>query len=266
MKELLKSGVIRALSAVRAFPTGLTDRRDLQALLKALSPLTTNRGLVRLGPRGDGGYLVPDDLVGIEACFSPGVSNVSGFEKDCAERGMRVFLADGSVDRPAVEHPSFRFTRKFVGAVSQGDFMTLDDWVASSLPADSHSDLLLQIDIEGFEYEAILAASEALLQRFRIIVAEFHHLDQLWSRPFFGLARRAFDRILRNHACVHIHPNNCCGALRLGGLTVPRIMEFSFLRKDRIERSSHETVFPHPLDCDNTPNPTLILPECWRGR
>ena len=229
MKQLLKTYLIDTLAVAKVFPTALTDRGDLRALLKKLHPLSTNRGLIRLGPTGDGGYLVPNDLVGIQACFSPGVSLVSGFENDCAELGMKVFLADKSVDRPAVEHKLISFTKQFVGATSSDDFMTLDSWVNLALP-EGNSDLLLQIDIEGYEYEVFLSTSEALMQRFRIIVAEFHQLDQLWNRPFFNLARRAFDKILQNHTCVHIHPNNCCGSLQRAGIDIPKVMELHYLR------------------------------------
>ncbi len=240
----------------------MTDRNELLRLLKRLYPLSTNKELIRLGPKGDGGYLVPDDLAGIQACFSPGVSLVSGFEEDCAELGIKVFLADKSVDGPVTGHELFCFTKKFVGATSNDDFMTLDHWVTSSLP-EINADLLLQIDIEGFEYEVFLSASEALMQRFRIIVAEFHHLDQLWNKPFFNLAGRAFDKILQTHTCVHIHPNNLCGSLNISGINIPTVMEFTFLRNDRFEHSSYQKNFPHPLDSDNTANSSLTLPKCW---
>ena len=140
--------------------------------------------------------------------------------------------------------------------------MTLDNWVASSLPG-ANSDLLLQIDIQKYEYEVFLSASEALMQRFRIIVAEFHQLDQLWCKPFFKLAASTFDKILQTHTCVHIHPNNCCGSLQIGGLDIPKVMEFTFLRNDRIEKSSYQKKFPNPHDCDNTGKLTLPLPTCW---
>jgi hypothetical protein len=205
---------------------------------------------------------VPDDLAGITACFSPGVSSVSGFERECAERGMRVFLADKSVDGPAEAHPLFHFTKKFIGATSDEDFMTMDSWVAAS-DVGRDSDLLLQIDIEGYEYEAFLSMSDALMRRFRIIVGEFHLLDQLWGLQFFKLAGRAFDKILQTHACVHIHPNNFCGSVRKDGLEIPLVMEFTFLRRDRIRHSSYQRAFPHRLDVDNTTRPTLVLPRGW---
>lgn len=250
------------MAAANLFPTIMTGRDELAAFIGSLRPYSTDKGLIRLGPGGDGGYLVPDDLDGIEACFSPGVSTVSGFENECAERGMKAFLADKSVDRPADENELFHFTKKFVGAFSDDDFMTLDGWVASS-PGSTDSDLLLQIDIEGYEYEVFLSTSESLLSRFRIIVAEFHGLEQLWNKPFFDLARRAFDKILRHHTCVHVHPNNCCGVLKKDGLEIPSIMEFTFLRNDRIGSVTPRTKFPHPLDVDNTGNAAIVLPECW---
>lgn len=263
MRDLLRSRLMELLASVNAFPTGLTGRADLLSLIKKLSPMQcSDSKLIRLGPTGDGGYLIPDDLEGISACFSPGVSYISGFEKDCAERGIKVFMADKSVNRPADDHPLFHFTKKFIGATSNDEFMTLDDWVANS-QIDNDGDLLLQIDIEGYEYEVFLAASDALMRRQRIIVAEFHQLDQLWNRPFFNLASRTFEKILQTHACVHIHPNNCCGSLKRSGIEIARVMEFTFLRRDRIKSISFQREFPNPLDGDNTDNPPLVLPRDW---
>ena len=258
--------VIDILALGNTFPTFRTDKDTLQTFLDTLSPVFPGKELIRLGPAGDGGYLVPDDLSGIEACFSPGVSAISGFEKDCADLGMKVFLADRSVNQPAESHALFHFTKKYIGVTTNDDFMTVDDWVAASLP-QSRSDLLLQIDIEGYEYETFLGMSDSLLRRFRIIVMEVHGLGQLWNLPFFRLASRAFDKILQNHTCVHIHPNNCCAPLNIGGLSIPSLAEFTFLRNDRISNPSPASVFPHPLDCDNTSAPHFPLPKCWhRGR
>jgi hypothetical protein len=175
---------------------------------------------------------------------------------------MQVYLADASVDGPAEWHENFHFTRKFLGVTTDATFMTLDDWVAASAP-DSAGDLILQIDIEGFEYEVFLAMSDALQRRLRIIVVEFHALEELWNRPWFGLASRVFAKLAQTHVCVHIHPNNSRGVLDLNGLSIPRDAEFTFLRRDRIGRTEAAKAFPHPLDHDCTSIPTPPLPRCW---
>ncbi|MFC1884173.1 FkbM family methyltransferase [Thermodesulfobacteriota bacterium] len=263
--KILKKIALKTLDSVKSVLAPMTENGEMEALLNTLHPVSTDKKLIRLGPNGDGGYLVPDDLTGIEACFSPGVGLVSGFERDIADSGMKVFMADNSVEGSTESHELFNFTKKNVGAATNDDFMTLDDWVKLSIDS-SNEDLLLQIDIEGCEYETFLGMSDGLMNRFRIIVAEFHCLDQLWNRPFFRLASRVFERILQTHICVHLHPNNCCGSLAKWNFEIPRIMEFTFLRKDRVGRLSQTNFFPHPLDFDNTDNPILPLPECWYKR
>lgn len=172
-------------------------------------------------------------------------------------------MADGSVNRPPVDHEKFHFQKKFVGAYNDSEnFITLDEWVKQAhLIEDSES--MLQIDIEGFEYETFLNISSKLMKRFRIIAAEFHDLHLLWSLPFFKVASRVFEKILLTHKTVHIHPNNCCGIFDFKGISIPRVMEFTFLRNDRFIYEEPIINYPHKLDCDNTSNPSIILPKCW---
>lgn len=228
--------------------------------------MATGSELVRLGPDGDGGYLVPNDLVGIEACLSPGVGTICGFESDCASLGMQVFMADGSVSKPADSSDAFHFVQKNLGARRHCDALTIGRWVKQSMPA-SKGDLLLQMDIEGAEYDVLLDASRRLLRRFRILVVEFHDLHRLAERKFFNRANASFTKILRRHVCVHIHPNNCCGSHLVAGIEVPQIAEFTFLRRDRIvnpEPLSPVTTFPHPLDMNNVAAVEYLpLPAPW---
>ena len=143
--------------------------------------------------------------------------------------------------------------------------MTLDNWVDAALQENT-SELILQMDIEGSEYEALLSASEALLQRFRIIVIEFHHLDELWNKVFFKLANSVFNKITQTHTCLHIHPNNYASKIVLDNLEIPNVMEFTFLRNDRISESAWATKFPNMLDKPNASDrPDIVLPKCWHG-
>ena len=239
-----------------------TNTDDARDLIDQLRPLHGGFDLIRLGPDGDGGYLVPDDLSGIRKAFSPGVSTESGFEMDLAARGMQVFLADYSVDGPAQANARFVFDKKFVGSRSDDRYLTLSDWKDARVPGYT-GDLLLQMDIEGAEYEALLAAPTELLAQFRIMVIEFHFLHELFSRSFFQIASSVFPKLLQTHSVVHIHPNNCCGSVKSHGLEIPRVAEFTLHRRDRLRQQVPCRVFPHPLDQDNTRKATLALAPCW---
>jgi hypothetical protein len=248
--------------ALGFFPTEVTSVERVRALLRRLHPINGGHPLIRLGCGADGGYLVPNDLDDINACFSPGVSSVADFERDCANRGMHVFMADASVERPPIHHERFHFTPKFIGGRTEGDFVTLPDWIAET-GVGGETDLLLQMDIEGAEYEALLAAPTDLLKRFRIIVVEFHFLDRLFCAPLFPIYEQVFHKVLQMHTCVHIHPNNVCNTIRVRGLELLQMAEFTFLRNDRVNDSSFSTLFPHPLDRDNTSRPPVVLPRAF---
>jgi hypothetical protein len=258
----LRDPLIRLLGAAGAHVADRTSVAELDGLIRSLRPFDSGVELIRLGPCGDGGYLLPDDVDGIEYAFSPGVSTESGFESALTARGMRVFLADGSVEAPPVADARFSFEKKFIGCLSDDVYMTLDGWKKNTIP-EHGGDLLLQMDIEGAEFEALLNASDVLLSQFRIMVIEFHYLQQLFNKPFFVLVSRLFEKLLRRHSVVHIHPNNCCGSVKGRGLEVPRIAEFTFFRNDRFRQRAPRRDFPHPLDADNTHKRSLPLPECW---
>ena len=65
-----------------AATTGLTSKQDVIDLLTRLRPQDNGHTLIRVGGSGDGGYLIPDDLLGIAELFSPGSNRLSNFEKE----------------------------------------------------------------------------------------------------------------------------------------------------------------------------------------
>ncbi len=233
----------------------------IRASLQPVRPVAVRGGLKRFGPAGDGGYLMPDDLDGIRACISPGVSNECGFDEAMAARGIDVYMADASVSAPPVANPRFHFTPKFLDISPSEQTMAIEELCASA----GDGDLLLQMDIEGAEYRVIAAMTDALLRRFRIMVIEFHDLDAIFSRFGFSILKPVFEKLTTYHSVVHIHPNNCIAPVRRYGLSVPPIMEFTFYRKDRIQPGIQGALtFPHPLDAACMPaRADVELPACW---
>ena len=240
---------------------------DALAAVQYMVPVGCTRELIRLGGDGDGAYLLPDDLDGIAACFSPGVADVCGFEAELQERfSIPSYLCDASVsgENLGLKEGEHWFSPKWLGSFDGGDTQSLDAWVLASDHADS-GDLLLQMDIEGAEYRSLLATSDSVLQRFRIVVLELHLLAGLQSGRFLNTL---FLPVLRKlHAqfdCVHAHANNCCGSFDLWGTEVPQVIELSFYRRDRNQGERRPLQIPHPLDVVNVPDrPALLLGSPW---
>jgi len=230
--------------------------------MSRLRPHETEHPLMRIGGTGDGGYLVPDDLSGIAAVFSPGVYDSANFEHYFLSRGIPCFLADRSVDGPPFEHPLLHFTKRHLAAESSGDEMTLGHWMGQCAP--DHGDLILQMDIEGAEYEVLLTTPADLLQRFRVMVIEFHGLHRLPRYGSFKRIQQVFKQLSETHCCVHLHPNNCCQPRRCGRLLLNPVLEVTLLRRDRFQSSRPVTQLPHPLDDDNVPDrASVYLDSGW---
>jgi hypothetical protein len=236
---------------------------EVLELIRRLRPRSCSAPLMRVGGNADGGYLIPDDLDGIEYCFSPGVSDTAAFEDELANRNIRPFMADYSVAGPPVARPEFVFDRKFIGASDHGAFMTLSTWKDKYLNGYP-GDLLLQMDIEGGEYEVILSTPAALLASFRIIVLELHSLERLFDPFAFGIMKSCIEKLLNHFYVVHAHPNNCSGMLRHNDLEIPEVMEMTFYNRDRGNGGDFRVDFPHTLDVDNCKRrPPMALPNCW---
>jgi hypothetical protein len=167
------------------------------------------------------------------------------------------------VERSAVESEMFHFEKKYVGAVNDEIFMTLEHWINKSLPNYSQ-DLILQMDIEGSEYDVILETPNSVWKMFRVLVVEFHGLQTIFDPYGVKFIGHCFDKLLSTFEIVHIHPNNNALPFRRNGLEIPELMEITFLRKDRVKWRKQSSVFPHPLDHPNVAGrPDVVLPDCW---
>jgi len=245
----------------KVWVTNAANPAQVRALVNLAKPVAVPDGLKRFGPDGDGGYLLPDDLDGISACISPGVSSECGFDTAMAERGIDVLMADASVAGPPVDNPRFHFIPKYLDIWPSDWTMPIEELCAEA----DDGELILQMDIEGAEYRVLGAMRDALLQRFRIMVIEFHGLDAMFSRFGYAVVHPVFEKLARTHRVVHLHPNNCIAPIERCGLSVPPVMEFTFYRKDRLGHApAPQRSFPHPLDAPCMPQKRdYALPACW---
>ena len=225
--------------------------------------------LVRIGGDADGGYLIPDIFDRIAYCLSPGVADTADFEAELSRRyGIKSFMIDGSVASAPFADDNFHFTKKFLGYRTDGDFITLSDWLESILDAGAGSDhgMILQMDIEGGEYDVLTFESTATLGRFSAIVIEFHNLERLFDRYFLKTISIIFEKLYRNFSICHVHPNNCCGVTSFNGIDIPKVIEVSFLRHDLVDqfKSSAPLSLPHRLDRRNVADHDDIeMPAIW---
>jgi hypothetical protein len=224
----------------------LTPVRDIHELFRELWPVETGHPLARCGP-----YLMPEGIRPIDRVFSPGVGDSSEFELVFAEQGIKCHLADGSVPGPPDPHPQFQFTRKFIGRRSDEQTVDFRSWVETFYPSGNSA--ILQMDIEGGEYESILGVDGHFLRKFKVMVLEVHCLNILTSQEGYLAGAAFFDRLRRDFHVCHLHVNNYIRPVRYRGLVYPSDIELTLVRKDLCAQTHSVAHLPHPLDRPSNP-------------
>jgi hypothetical protein len=254
-----------------------SGRWDLDFALDFFRPKPSPFRLIRVGGKRDGAYLLPDDLDGISACFSPGVANRKEFEDEILKtRGIRSYMVDFSSDesnfRTPLEPGAQFFDKKWLAPNNSDNSISLASWVGTREPKSSS--LLLQMDIEGAEYANLATVPDSVLAQFRILVIEFHDFfDKLTALPGDAEFANVLDRLSKHFRVVHARPNNCCPSRPLpsGKTEVPAVIEVTFLRLDRFELRSPNRMLPvkipHPRDVSRNViyRPPLHLGASWVG-
>ena len=222
---------------------------DFKNLWRKLLPNGNGHELIRVGSKNDGGYLVPNDLEGIQECFSPGAGVSWDFEEDLGKRfGIHSHICDGTIEHfPEFEY-LIKFTSKNVGPYTSDSEIGFEEWISHR---KSDLDLILQMDIEGAEYLVIPSLSRDSLSKFRVIILELHDLQLSATQSFFTLQLNyMLEKLLLDFELIHMHPNNAGGKFFFCAQEFPKIVELTFHRKDR-HKSKTIAVLPHSLDQDN---------------
>ena len=254
------------LFAQGIFAGPLFGSKDVLPFINRFRENYLSTELIRIGGKGDGGYLVPNILDKITSCFSPGVSHTANFEKELSKSyNIKSFMADASVDTAPMADKNFYFEKKFIGSHDKNDFITLGSWIKNCVHGKDNN-LLLQMDIEGAEYEVLTYESIENLKRFSCMVVEFHSFNRLFE-PFFNkIVSAIFEKIYQEFHICHVHPNNARKIASYDNIQVPEIFEVTFLRKDLSKEiiSKQSISLPHSLDEKNVDFfQDITMPEIW---
>ena len=165
---------VKRLAQKYVFSKGKTivDLSDLSAIkdfFEQLRPIDNGHELFRLGGDGDGAYLVPDDIKGISKLISPGCDNNIKFETEIYKKFDVSSVVLDTLDKKPFDCPEFiKFVPKWVGSIDGARHVTLES-ILEDLSIELDSELMLQMDIEGMEYQVILSTTQKILKKFRAL-------------------------------------------------------------------------------------------------
>lgn len=248
-----KFPIAQIATITRQIKTWNEERRKSQwltALKEVIAPVTPKHGqFIRLGNVcGDGGYIVHDDAHPYSCLLSYGILNDVSFDLDFHERWpeAQIHLFDHTIAESPSANPALKFHRVGLGATNSEQLQTLDFHLSShTKPTDI---VFLKIDIEGAEYDSILATPRKSLSNVKQIAIELH--DVFWpnTKPI-----ELIRALSKDFAVVHLHANNTGGFTTIDQSIIPRVIEVTFSRKP-IATSEVSATFPKTIDKPCDPN------------
>ena len=230
----------------------LNELKDIYSLIY---PVSTGYKLIRLGERGDGGYLIPNCLEGIEMCFSPGTAEQFQFELDL-DRIFNIpsIMCDPSIERPKGLSEKLSFEKLSIGYENKNGMIKLSSWIKKHIEPKENS-LMLSLDIEGGEWKVFMEEDHSFLKNFKIMTFELHFLSYLHDTEF---VKDYFIPVINNikskFDIVHVHPQNgsaYCGMYSEGENDEKYLcdcLEFTCLSKSFRLKEPVPSKLPHPLD------------------
>ena len=223
-------------------------------LLEKLAPWkSADLPLIRIGGKGDGGYIMVDAFDAVDAAYSFGIGDNVAWDKQIAQRAIPVYMYDHTIDQLPEKHAHFHFFK--TGICGRPQRPNMKD-ITTLIRENNHEgkNLVMKMDIEGCEYAALHAMDAKELLQFSQLTVEAHHLEDLLfdgERHFF--IRECLEKILEHMHCVHIHANNCGPVFERNDVRIPTTLELSFIRKDMARNFTKAQELQSELDHPNDP-------------
>jgi hypothetical protein len=165
-----------------------------------------NCTLRRFGSANDGGYLMCENLLGeIQSAYSYGIDTEDNWGCEVSQKlGVTVHQYDCfTPHRPTCENGKFVFHDECIGpraeTIDARPFDTLTNQIAKN--GDSGKTLLIKMDIEGAEWDSLLATPDEVLARVVQMPMELHGVNQ---RRFVELV----EKLKQTFYLVSVHFNN----------------------------------------------------------
>ena len=238
-----------------------THYQEILGNLKLLRAVNLGEGrLIRVGPHGEGGYVIFDMLNELNTIVSIGIGMDTSFEEDLnykSNRSLLFHLFDHTA-RPIRKLPeNFNFYSTGIASYVEGNHLiTLEAIVQRCL--NEHSVSLLKIDVDGSEYEALPQVRRETYSHFEQIVIEFH--DLAGNSMLDGTLRKILQTLSEDFFVIHLHPNNFEPWVSVEGFALPNVLEVTFLNRKYLNQTNNELViFPRQDDAPNNLENEMIL-------
>ena len=204
--------------------------RDLLENLVPMDIVDAQR--IRMGARGDGGYVILNDPQ-LRGCvlYSYGIDDNDSFDQDLHRCfGIPVRQYDFSIPDPPTRE-GFSFKREGIAHELRANCATFAQHLNEN--ADTGTEYILKLDVEGDEWLTLLHMPESLLNKCRQLIVELHGIAGNDETSPVDLATKitTLRKLSSTFHCWHVHANNYAPVHIVDGFKVPDVLEVTFVNR-----------------------------------
>lgn len=198
---------------------------------------------ILVGGKKSTGYVMLDEFDDIKIAYSFGIGNEDWhilFDKELADKNIDIFMYDHTIDKLPYENPRFHFHK--IGLTGKNKNSPILKSLEEILDENGHlneKNMILKIDIEYSEWEALLDFKQELLKRFRFIILELHFFS-----PNFELFTKVLSKLSKYHQIFYVHCVNCDTIIQVGDMRICKALEVSYVIKEGHEFEKDDSIYP----------------------
>jgi len=201
---------------------------------------------IRMGRRGDGGYVMLDDFSKTSLAISCGIGGDVSWDLDIAKLGIKVLQYDHSIGYLPDQHSNFNFFQKMISKYDSDNSISIPTILKTYNNESRYN--ILKMDIEGSEWDIIDNLSSNCLNKFSQIVIELHDFEELYNEEWYNRAKRILEKLSSMFRVIHVHGANTGRLAVFSNLPFPTVIEITWANRSLYEMEESDEIFPTELD------------------
>ena len=195
---------------------------------------------ILLGRKTDGCYVLLDDFENIKIAYSFGISHKIQFDDALAKRGIDVYMYDHTINSLPFNNTKFHWSKIGIcGSQNRTQTLkTLEDLIKVN-GHTSEKNMILKIDVEGWEWDSLNELSEDNLRQFKYIVIEYHFLESSKEELYYNVLKK----IHKTHQAFYTrsHVRNYISPLRNW---ISTYLEVSYIIREGNKFTKDDSIYP----------------------
>lgn len=233
--------------------------QNFHNLISLLTPMDISDSRYRrIGKDNDGGYVMLDDFSPqtIAAAYSFGISDDVSWDEVIANMGIDVYMYDHTIEKLPKQNKRFHLFKEGVTGKPQSGLDKLSNFIQRNGHQKSKN-LLLKMDIEGYEWSVFDETPSEVINQFHQIVIELHGLSPQKSKEELSVIFSVLSKINKTHQPIHIHANGHTPVSWLGHWAIPQLLEVTYIRREDYAERFIQNNRSFPTDIDQPTFPWL---------